>query len=154
MTCRERLEQWLRDAGVSFEFQHHRTVFTAQEVAQSEHIPGRTVAKAVMVDVDGRLAMLVLPASSKADLGKVIQALHAERVRLASEEEFRRAFPDCETGAMPIFGNLYGVPVVVDPGLAENESIVSQAGTHGDTVRVRYIDFERLVRPEVAELAH
>lgn len=154
MTCKERLEHLLEDAAVPYSFQHHRTVFTTQEVAQTEHIPGRSMAKPVIVNADGKLTMIVLPATEKLDLPKVKAALKAKEARLASEEEFGRAFPDCETGAMPVFGNLYGLPVVVDRCVSENESIVSQAGTHADTVRVRYGDFVRLVQPEIAELHH
>ncbi len=154
MTCKERLEHLLDDAAVPYSFQHHRTVFTAQEVAQTEHIPGRSMAKPVIVNADGHLTMVVVPASEKLDLPKVKAALHAQEARLASEEEFRRAFPDCETGAMPVFGNLYNIPVVVDRCVSENESIVSQAGTHADTVRVRYADFVRIVQPDIAELHH
>ncbi len=154
MTCKERLEHYLEDAAVPYSFQHHRTVFTSQEVAQTEHIPGRMMAKPVIVNADGSLAMVVLPATEKLDLGKTTQALHAREARLASEEEFRRAFPDCETGAMPVFGNLYNIPVVIDRCLSENESIVCQAGTHADTVRVRYVDFIHMVQPDIADLHH
>ncbi len=154
MTCKERLEHYLEDAAVPYSFQHHRTVFTTQEVAQTEHIPGRMMAKPVIVNADGALTMVVLPASEKLDLAKTTQALHAHEARLASEEEFRRAFPDCETGAMPVFGNLYQIPVLIDRCLSENESIVCQAGTHADTVRVRYVDFIHMVQPDIAELHH
>ncbi len=154
MTCKDRLESCLRDADVPYAFEHHRTVFTASEVAQTEHIPGRMMAKSVIVEADGKLALLALPATEKVDLGKVEAALHAKHARLASEEEFQQAFPDCELGAMPVFGNLYGLPVVVDSELAENDNIVMQAGTHTDTVRLRYADFARLVAPLVAEIRH
>ncbi len=154
MTCKDRLENCLREADVPYAFEHHRTVFTAQEVAQTEHIPGKMMAKSVIVEADGKLTMLALPATEKADLGKVQEALHVKHARLASEEEFQRAFPDCELGAMPVFGNLYGLPVVVDRELTENDSIVMQAGTHADTVRVRYTDFARLVAPVVADIHH
>ncbi len=154
MTCKDRLENCLREADVPYAFEHHRTVFTAQEVAQTEHIPGKMMAKSVIVEADGKLTMLALPATEKADLGKVQAALHVAPARLASEEEFQRAFPDCELGAMPAFGNLYGLPVVVDRDLAENDSIVMQAGTHADTVRLRYADFARLVAPVVADIHH
>ncbi len=154
MTCKERLEHYLEDAAVPYSFQHHRTVFTSQEVAQTEHIPGRMMAKPVIVSADGALTMVVLPATEKLDLGKTTEALHAKEARLASEEEFRRAFPDCETGAMPVFGNLYNIPVLIDRCLSENESIVCQAGTHADTVRVRYVDFIHMVQPDIAELHH
>ncbi len=154
MTCKERLEHYLEDAAVPYSFQHHRTVFTSQEVAQTEHIPGRMMAKPVIVNADGSLRMAIVPATEKLDLAKTKEALHAKEARLASEEEFRRAFPDCDTGAMPVFGNLYNMPVVIDRCLSENESIVCQAGTHADTLRVRYIDFIHMVQPDIAELHH
>ena len=137
MVCKDRLEQCLEQAAASYSFQQHRTVFTAQEVAQTEHIPGQMMAKPVIVNADGNLAMLVLPATEKLDLRKASEVLHAKSMRLASETEFQETFTDCEVGAIPAFGNLYGVPVVVDQMLAANESIVTQAGTHSETGRYR-----------------
>jgi Ala-tRNA(Pro) deacylase len=97
--------------------------------------------------------MLALPASYQVDLGKAATALGVKEVRLAEEEEFEDTFPDCEIGAMPPFGNLYGVPVYVDETLAEDETIVFRSGTHTDTMSVSYADFERLVEPTIAEFA-
>jgi Ala-tRNA(Pro) deacylase len=154
MVCKDRLEQCLEQAEVPYSFQEHRTVFTAQEVAQTEHIPGHMMAKPVIVNADGNLAMLVLPATEKLDMRKASDVLHAKALRLASETEFQERFTDCELGAIPAFGNLYGVPVVVDQKLAENESIVTQAGTHSETVRVRFHDFERVVQPTIADVHH
>jgi Ala-tRNA(Pro) deacylase len=154
MNCKDRLEGYLREDQVSFETHHHPTAFTAQEVAASEHTPGKMVVKVVMVLADGELAMLAMPAPYQADLDRVAEVLGATEVRLAHEEEFAPAFPDCEVGAMPPFGNLYGLPVYVDEALAEDETIVVQAGTHTDTIRLRYADFERLVRPTVARFAY
>jgi Ala-tRNA(Pro) deacylase len=111
------------------------------------------MAKVVMVVADGHLAMLVLPASRRADEERAAIALNAKEVRLAGEEEFSSTFPDCEVGAMPPFGNLYGVPVYVDSELAEEETITFQAGTHTWTISLKYADFERLVGPTVADLA-
>jgi Ala-tRNA(Pro) deacylase len=112
------------------------------------------VVKVVMVLADGELAMLAMPAPYQADLERVAEVLGASEVRLAHEEEFAPAFPDCEVGAMPPFGNLYGLPVYLDEALAEDETIVVQAGTHSDTIRLKYADFERLVRPTVARFAY
>ena len=154
MDCKERLESYLREDQVPFEAHHHPSAFTAQEVAASEHTPGKMVVKVVMVLADGELAMLAMPAPYQADLDRVAEVLGATEVRLANEEEFAPAFPDCEVGAMPPFGNLYGLPVYVDEALAEDETIVVQAGTHTDTIRLRYADFERLVRPTVARFAY
>lgn len=153
MTCRERLEAYLRARQVPFQVQHHPVAYTAQQVAASEHIPGRMVAKVVMVVADGRLVLLTLPAPARVDLARVAAMLGAREVRLAHEEEFAAAFPDCEVGAMPPFGNLYDLPVYADPSLAENQTIVFAAGTHTDTMSMAYSDFTRLVQPVVAPFA-
>ncbi len=154
MNCKDRLESYLRDNQVSFETHHHPTAYTAQEVAASEHTPGRMVVKVVMVLADDELVMLAMPAPYQADLDRVGEILGATEVRLAHEEEFASAFPDCEVGAMPPFGNLYDLPVYVDEALAEDETIVVQAGTHTDTLRLEYADFERLVEPTVVRFAY
>ncbi len=152
MQCKERLEQFLRDAGVKHEFQRHPAAFTAQEVAAAEHLPGRMLAKVVIILVDDVLTMAVVPAPSKVDTEKVRAAMGAAEARVAREGEFAEAFPDCDVGSMPVFGNLYDVPVLADRALAENQTIVSQAGSHTDTVSLAYIDFERLVNPRVTDL--
>jgi len=154
MECRDRLEEYLRENGVPFEVQHHPRAITAQEVAATEHVPGRMLAKVVMVVVDGQMVMLSLPAPYQVDLEKVGKVLGAEETRLADEEEFESTFPDCEVGAMPPFGNLYDLPVYVEEALAEDETIFFRAGTHTDTMSVRYADYERLVELTVAEFAH
>jgi Ala-tRNA(Pro) deacylase len=154
MQCKARLEAYLRDNQVPFRVQHHPVAYTAQEVAASEHIPGKLLAKVVMAFADGKLVMLALPAPYRVDPAKAAAALRAEEVRLAHEAEFAAAFPDCEVGAMPPFGNLYGVPVYADRALGEDDTIVFRAGTHTDTMSLKYADFERLVRPTVAEFAH
>jgi len=152
MDGRDRLESHLRENGVAFEVQEHPTAYTAQKIAASEHVPGRMFAKVVMASTDGDLVMLVLPAPSVVDVAKLSEVL-GKQVRLASEPEFASAFPDCQAGAMPPFGNLYDVPVYVDQALGQNERIVFQAGTHTVTMSVAYADFERLARPTVAEIA-
>lgn len=154
MECRDRLEDYLREKGVPFEVQHHPRTITAQEVAATEHVPGKMLAKVVMVMVDGEMVMLSLPAPYQVDLEKLGKVLGAEETRLAEEEEFEGTFPDCEVGAMPPFGNLYELPVYVEEALAEDETIFFRAGTHTDTMSVRYADFEQLVEPTVAEFAH
>jgi Ala-tRNA(Pro) deacylase len=152
MTCNEKLEAYLREQGVPFEKQRHTIAFTAQEVAASEHLPSQMVAKVVMVLADSDMVMLVLPASHRTDLTKVAAALGARDVRLASEHEFAAIFGDCDVGAMPPFGNLYGIPVYVDQTLTEDESIVFQAGTHTDTICMSYADYAYLVSPMIVEV--
>ncbi len=153
MDCKDRLEAYLREKRVPFEVRHHPRAITAQEVAASEHVPGKMLAKTVMVLADGKMVMLALPAPYRVDMEKAGAALGVGEVRLAQEEEFEGTFPDCEVGAMPPFGNLYDLPVYVEETLTEDEIIVFRAGTHTDTMSVRYADFERLVEPTVAELA-
>jgi Ala-tRNA(Pro) deacylase len=153
MECRDRLEDYLRENEVSFEVQHHPRAVTAQEVAATEHVPGKMFAKTVMVLADGEMIMLVLPAPYQVDPEKAAEELGVREVHLASEERFGDTFPDCEVGAMPPFGNLYGVPVYVDETLAEDETVVFRAGTHTDTMSVKYADLERLVEPTVARFA-
>jgi len=153
MTCRERLEQLFREAGVKFKVTSHPEVYTAQEVAAVEHVSGYAMAKTVAVSVDGTLALVVLPAPHRVALDKVKRALRAKEVRLAREEEFGRVFTDCEVGAMPPFGSLYGVPLYVDQALAADPQIVFRAGTHRETMTVAYADFARLERPQVGEYA-
>jgi Ala-tRNA(Pro) deacylase len=106
-----------------------------------------------MALADGKMVMLALPAPYRVDTAKATAALGAKEVHLAQEGDFAAAFPDCEVGAMPPFGNLYGIPVYVDKALAEDETIVFRAGTHTDTMSLKYVDFERLVKPTVAEFA-
>ncbi len=153
MSCKEKLEVHLREHAVPFEVHHHPPAYTAQGVAQAEHVSGRTMVKVVMAFADGKMVMLAVPAPRHVDLVKAAEATGAKEVRLAHEDEFAAAFPDCDVGAMPPFGNLYGIPVYVDAELAEDESIVFNAGTHEDTIRMKYADFERLVKPSRSKLS-
>jgi Ala-tRNA(Pro) deacylase len=132
---------------------HPRTV-TAQETANATHVGNRHFAKAVMLKVDGELAMMVMPAAYRVDVTRLSRALGGPLVELAEEAEFRDAFPDCEIGAMPPFGHLYGMPVYVDSRLADQTEIAFNAGSHTDTVRMTYGEFERLAQPELLWLAH
>jgi Ala-tRNA(Pro) deacylase len=140
--------------GVEYAEETHRRAYTAQQVAAVEHVPGNQFAKVVMLIVDGRPVMAVLPATRAVQFEQVAKVLAAHEVRLACESEFAPLFPDCEVGAMPPFGNLYCVPVYVDEPLAGNDEIVIQAGTHRDSIRLRYFDFARLAQPVVAPLSN
>jgi Ala-tRNA(Pro) deacylase len=153
LLCKAKLATYLRANQVPFETQQHRTAYTAQDVASSEYLPGQLMAKVVIAIADGALMMLVLPADRRADLRKVRVTLGARELRLADEHEFADRFPDCELGAMPPFGNLYDLPVYVDHTLTRDKTIFFQAGTHSDTMRIRYADFARLVEPTVVDIA-
>ncbi len=131
----------------------HSTAFTAQEVAALTHTPGRELAKVVMVKLDDALAMAVLPASFHVDLGRLQAAAGASSAALAVEGDFRGRFPDCETGAMPPFGNLYGMALYVDESLTRDQEIAFNACSHHELVRMAYADYARLAEPSVANFA-
>jgi Ala-tRNA(Pro) deacylase len=147
MTCKDRLTQYLQQQQVSFQVHDHRAVYTAEQMGAAEHIAGKLVAKAVMALADDKLVMLVLPATYVVDYAKAASALGTQEIRLATEDEFASAFPDCELGALPVFGNLYDLPVYVDTSLTADETITFPAGTHTESMTMRYADFERLVKP-------
>jgi Ala-tRNA(Pro) deacylase len=136
----------------SYEILHHPEVVTAQRIAQAEHVKGRHHAKVVMIKSGEQHLIAVLPADHQIDLEKVAKAV-GKTVLLDTEREFKSLFPDCATGAMPPFGNLYGVPTYVDKRLAEEDYIVFEAGTHTDAIKVSYRDYERIVKPRVEDLA-
>ncbi len=131
----------------------HSRAYTAQEIAASAHIPGRELAKTVMVELDGKMTMAVLPASNQVDLRQLAEAAGASQVELAKEKEFQGLFPDCELGAMPPFGNLYGMPVYVAEELTEDEEIAFNAGSHTQLIQLSYQDFAKLVQPTVLRFA-
>ena len=131
----------------------HSTAFTAQDVAESAHIPGKEMAKTVIVWMDGAMAMVVLPASSMIDFNKLKVAAAAKSIELASESEFKDRFPACEVGAMPPFGNLFNMKVFVDQALVEDKEIAFNAGTHHELIRMLYADYVKLVKPTVAAFA-
>lgn len=148
----QRLEEYLRANQVRYRTIAHPLAYTAQEVAASAHVPGKEMAKTVIVKLDGELAMVVLPADERVHLGLLREALDAGEVQLANEYEFKDRFPECEVGAMPPFGNLYGIDVIVADSLAGDEQIVFNAGTHRELVQMDYRDFARLVRPRIVHL--
>jgi Ala-tRNA(Pro) deacylase len=147
-----RLKEFLDQERVRYLTIAHSPAFTAQEVAQAAHVPGKEMAKTVVVRLDGDLAMVVLPASSQLNLDLLKEATGAKRLDLASERHFRDAFPGCELGAMPPFGNLFGMPVYVSEDLTRDEEIAFNAGTHTEVIKMRYDDFEKLVKPRVVVL--
>lgn len=152
MSITKRLKEFLDDNGAPYTHCTHRLAYTAQEVASAQHVKGREMAKTVILRADGKFLMAVLPASHKVDMAALKSALPYPEVQLATEYEFAVLFPDCEIGAMAPFGNLYGLPVFVDTLLTMDHEIVFNAGTHVDTIRMSYKDFDRLVQPTVLSL--
>jgi Ala-tRNA(Pro) deacylase len=148
-----KIDQYLREQGVTFEHHTHGSAYTAQELAAIEHVSGYDVAKPVIVRADDDFVVCVVPASHKLDFGKVAAAMEAGECRLADEKEMSDLFPDTEIGAEPPFGNLYKLPTLVDRRLAQDEHITFAAGSHQDSISMRYADYARLSRPRVADLS-
>ena len=143
------LKQFLDANRIKYVSIIHSAAYTAQEVAQSLHMPGRAMAKVVIIELDGKMAMAVLPATRKVVVQDVRELTGCEDVKFASEAEFKARFPDCEVGAMPPFGNLYNMDVYVADELTLNKEIAFNAGSHVEVIRMGYDDFERLVKPKV-----
>lgn len=145
----KQLRDLLENQKVKYSSIMHSPAFTAQEVAASAHISGKQLAKTVIVKADGQFAMVVLPANSHIDFAKLKKALHAEKVDLASESEFKDKFAGCEVGAMPPFGNMYEMPVYLSSELKQQDQILFNAGSHSELMQMSVHDFERLVRPQI-----
>ena len=153
MAILKRLKEMLDGAKITYEVYNHALAYTAQEIAAKQHVSGNELAKVVMLEADDQLVMGVVRGNDKIGLHIVEESLGARHVRLATEDEFISRFPECEIGAMPPFGNLFGVKVYVDPALAKDEYIYFNAGNHVQTVRLKYKDFALLVQPTVVRLA-
>jgi Ala-tRNA(Pro) deacylase len=148
-----RLQEFLDHERVKYVAIRHSPAYTAQEIAASAHIRGKELAKTVVVKLDDRMALAVLPASYKIDLDLLRSATGARRAELAGEADFIGSFPECELGAMPPFGHLYGMAVYADDRLAEDRDIAFNAGTHSELIRMGYEDFERLEKPKTVHLS-
>ena len=147
----QKVKEFLTSHGIKYVTIKHSAAYTAQEIAASAHVPGKELAKTVMVRIDGKMAMAVLPASERVDFDRLKEAAGAGKVELAGEQDFKDMFPECEIGAMPPFGNLYEMQVFVAASLAEDEEIAFNAGSHTELIRLAFEDFRRLVEPKVVE---
>ncbi|MDR3703055.1 MAG: YbaK/EbsC family protein [Candidatus Sulfopaludibacter sp.] len=153
MPHQQKLRSVLEANHLAFTQTTHTAAFTAREVASVEHLPAREVAKTVVLFGDGGFRMIVIPANKLVDFQEVRLALGLSHVRLATEEELSKLFPDCELGAMPAVGNMYDLPVYLDSSLAAEPEIVFNAGTHREAIHMRTADYRRLVSPTVVSLA-
>ena len=149
MAISERLQQFLKDAGVRHTVATHPVAYTAQEIAAAQHVPGRQLAKSVLVLTDRGPLLAVLPAIQRVDLPKLKQLLKATKLSIASEADIRKLFPDVEVGAMSPFGNLYNVPVLMDKTLTEAGEIAFNAGSHTETITMSCADVAKLLQPTV-----
>ena len=145
----KKLKDFLDNHGIEYISITHSKAFTAQKIAATAHIPGKELAKTVMVKIDDKMAMAVLPASYRVDFDLLKGALGAKKVELAQEKEFSVIFPNCEVGAMPPFGNLWDLGVFVAESLAENEEIAFSAGSHTELIQMNFGDFKKLVNPVI-----
>jgi Ala-tRNA(Pro) deacylase len=150
----EKLIEYLEGQNVEYEVIEHEMAYTAQEAAAAAHIPGRQVAKAVMLFLDDTMVMAVLPASSRINLERLKRHVKAKHASFASEKEFKAHFPDCDVGALPPFGNLYDIKVYAASSLAEEVQIAVCGGTHTDLIRMKFADFKRLADPEILDFAY
>ncbi|MRR16173.1 MAG: YbaK/EbsC family protein [Deltaproteobacteria bacterium] len=147
-----KLKEFLDSQAVKYLKIAHSPAYTAREVAQSLHIKGHKVAKTVIVFIEGKMAMAVMPANRSIDFDRFKKEIGAQEIKLASEGQFKDMFPDCEVGAMPPFGNLYGMDVYVDRHLTDDEEMFFNACSHSELIRMSYQDFEKLVKPRVVVL--
>ena len=152
MSISTRLKELLDTSNVVYEQRTHTPAYSATRTAEAMHVPGSSLAKTVIVNADGLLRMAVLPADSKVNLDHLQWVTRAENIRLANESEFKDSFPTCELGAIPPFGNLFGLPVYCDTRLEYNDSIEFNAGSHTETIRMAFEDFKRLAKPTMIDL--
>ena len=148
----KKLKEFLDSNDIKFVSISHSPAYSAQTIAESAHIPGKELAKTVIVKIDDKFAMVILPASHRVHLGHLKAAVSASHVELATETELENLFPDCERGAMPPFGNLYDMDVYVAEQLTEDDEIAFSAGSHTELIRMSYKDFENLVTPKITAL--
>ncbi|MGR9105996.1 MAG: aminoacyl-tRNA deacylase [Gammaproteobacteria bacterium] len=149
----QRLKNYLDQEGVKYLTISHSMAFTALEIAKSSHIPSKEMAKTLVLEIQGQPAITVIPAVEKFDLNILKQAFETEDVALTGEQKFAKLFPDCEVGAMPPFGNLYGMETYVAESLSGQEYIAFNAGSHSEVIKMRYRDYENLVTPRFIILA-
>jgi Ala-tRNA(Pro) deacylase len=148
-----RLREFLDSHAVRYFVVSHSPAYTAQEIAAAAHVPGKELAKTVMVNIDGKMAMVILPASRQLDFELLRELTETRDVELASEKEFAGLFPDCEIGAMPPFGNLFAMDVYVSEELEADDEIAFNAGAHTELLRLSFEDYKKLVHPKIAKLS-
>ncbi len=153
MTVIDRLEEMFVKNDVRYKLFDHPLAISAQKTAQAEHVPGAEEAKVVIVRVAGRDMMAVLPATHHVDLEKLKTLFETDEARIANEPELRRLFPDCEVGAMPPFGHLYELPLLLDKSFEGRAKIVFNAGSHTEAIRMKYDDYLRLANPLTGDFA-
>jgi Ala-tRNA(Pro) deacylase len=145
----KKLREFLDSHNIKYVAMSHSQAFTSEDIAMAAHLPGKELAKTVMVKIDDKMTMTVIPGSDMVSFKLLKRAVGASKIELANETEFKDLFPESEIGAMPPFGNLYNIGVIVAERLAEDEEIAFNSGTHRELIKMSYKDFERLVKPKV-----
>jgi Ala-tRNA(Pro) deacylase len=144
------LQSYLDEMGVRYNLSYHPVTYTAQDLAAAEHVPGRMVIKPVVVEADGKFVLCALPAPYRVDLNELKMQLDCSHVRLADEKRLADLFPDCQLGAEPPIGRMYGLPTLIDESLLQDDRVTFQAGAHDAAVTMSLADYRRLAQPEVA----
>lgn len=144
------LQSFLDEMGVQYHLSQHARTYTAQDLAAIEHVPGRNVIKAVVVKADGQFVMCALPATHRVDLNELRQQLQAQDVRLADENKLSELFPDCELGAEPPIGRIFGMTTLMDESLISDDRVTFPAGSHCDAVTMSLAEYRRVAQPELA----
>ncbi len=150
MAITQKVKNYLDEKHIGYQILQHSLAYTAMEIAGAQHIPGKQLIKSVIVKADGKFIMCVLSSNHLINFNKLKKSTQTAEAYLATEEELEALFPACEVGAEPPFGDLFGLDVIVDRAVSENEEIVFNAGTHTSTVRIRYKDFVRLTKSKEA----
>ncbi len=153
MPQKKRLKEFLDENYAKYVTMIHSKAYTAQEIAAILHVPGKMFAKTVIFKSEGNYIMAVLPATHRVNLGLLQKISHTKNLELATEEEFEGLFPKSEIGAMPPFGNIYDLPTYVDSSLTKDEDICFNATTHSEVIKMKYADYERLVKPVIGKFA-
>ncbi len=153
MPLKKRLKEFLDENQVKYITMIHSKAYTAQEIAATLHVPGKSFAKSVVLKADGKYVLAVLPATHRVNLDLFKQVAHAHEVEIATEDEFESLFPKCEIGAMPAIGRIYDLPTYVDSSLTKNEDICFNATTHSEVIKMKYADYERLAQPVIGTFA-
>lgn len=152
MACRDKLIALLKENKIAYQLFSHKEIYTAQELASVHHISGKSLAKVVIVKADNELIMVVVAAPNKVSLDKIAELLKAENVDLANEKDFKDIFFDCDIGAMPPFGNLYQMKTFIDENLTKQQEIVFKIGSHNETMKIKYSDYEKIAQPIISSL--
>ena len=148
-----RLQPYLDRMGIQYQMLRHDEVYTAQDLAQTEHVSGHKVIKPVLVQADGQFVLCAVPASCRVDMNELRKQLGAEEMKLADEQTLAQVFEDCELGAEPPIGAIFGLPTVMDDSLADQETVTFQSGSHAEAITIALSDYRRIAQPGIAHFA-